>query len=68
MGERTLPRAGTVERAVWDAMHAVWCGPDCEPTCRQWAPNRREQIAAIAAVRAFDAADHEPDQQKQETS
>jgi hypothetical protein len=50
------PKAGTVERAAWDAMHAVWCGPECETSCRQWHPDRREIRAAIAAVREYDRA------------
>lgn len=54
----SYPRAGTVQRAVWDAMHATWCGTDCPggPGCREWHPSEREQQAAIDAVRAFDGA------------
>lgn len=51
------PRSGTVQRAVWDAMHATWCGPDCLPSCTQWNPSLNEQQAAIEAVRAFDGAE-----------
>lgn len=52
-----FPLAGTVQRAVWDAMHAVWCGPGCNvgPGCTAWHPDRREQQAAIDAVHTFDA-------------
>lgn len=57
MNER--PRAGTVGRAVWDAMHARWCGPKCEPSCKEWKPDLAEQQAAIRAVRAFGRAHHQ---------
>lgn len=49
------PRAGTVERAVWDAEHAVWCGTDCAPSCREWHPDLRAIRAAVTAVRGYDA-------------
>lgn len=69
MARGTAPRAGTVQRAVWNAMHRTWCGPDCPngPGCRVWNPSERDQQAAIDAVRAFDAIarpgapDHMPD-------
>jgi hypothetical protein len=48
------PRTGTLQRAVFDAMHAACCGPDCPPSCREWRPNKPEQDAAIAAVRRWD--------------
>lgn len=48
------PRAGTVKRAVFDAMHATWCGPTCPPSCREWHPTDAEIDAAIKAVRDFD--------------
>lgn len=51
----TAPKPGTIQRAVWDAMHETWCGADCPngPNCTKWNPSRREQQAAIDAVRAF---------------
>jgi hypothetical protein len=51
-----LPRKGTVLRYAWDAAHAYWCGPNCEPNCRQWSPNRKEIEAIVMATRRFDYA------------
>lgn len=59
MSAAAYPRAGTVLRAVYDAMHARWCGPDCSPSCTEWRPDTDEMKAAIAAVRAFDAAQND---------
>lgn len=55
---RSYPRAGTVERAVHDAMHAVWCGDACPngPGCTEWAPSTAQTKAAVKAVRDFDDA------------
>lgn len=47
------PKAGTLRRAVFEAMHARWCGPECPPSCREWHPDQVEQDAAIAAVRGW---------------
>ena len=44
------PKAGTLERAVFDAMHERWCGPNCSPSCREWHPDRMEIKAAIDAT------------------
>lgn len=50
----TTPRKGTVLRAVFDAEHARWCGPDCPPSCREWHPDLKAMRAGIDAVRQFD--------------
>lgn len=53
MAARRIPRAGSLRRAVYDAMHARWCGPDCPPSCQAWSPDLAEQQAAIHAVQQY---------------